>query len=77
MDARQVRVAFEPSYEPSGPYGAKSIGECVINTPAPAIADAVYNACGVRIRDLPVTAEKLLLHPDFCPAHRRPGEREA
>ena len=76
MDARQVRVAFEPSYEPSGPYGAKSIGECVINTPAPAITDAVYNACGVRIRDLPVTAEKLLLHPDFCPAQRRPGERE-
>ena len=61
LDARSVRVAFEPSHEPSGPYGAKSIGECVINTPAPAIADAVYNACGVRVRDLPITAEKILL----------------
>lgn len=60
-DAPRVRVFFEPSYEPTGPFGAKSIGECVINTPAPAIADAVYNASGVRVRDLPVTAEKILL----------------
>lgn len=60
-DAPSVRVFFEPSYEPTGPFGAKSIGECVINTPAPAIADAVYNASGVRVRDLPVTAEKILL----------------
>lgn len=61
VDARSVRVDFEPSYEATGPFGAKSIGECVINTPAPAIADAVYNACGVRIRDLPITPEKILL----------------
>ena len=56
-----MRVAFESSYEQTGPFGAKSIGECVINTPAPAIADAVYNASGVRVRDLPITAEKILL----------------
>lgn len=61
MDARSVRVAFEASYEQTGPYGAKSIGECVINTPAPAIADAVFNACGVRVRSLPITQEKVLL----------------
>lgn len=61
VDAPSIRVAFEPSYEPSGPFGAKSIGECVINTPAPAIADAVYNASGVRVRNLPITAEKILL----------------
>ena len=61
VDAPSIRVAFEPSYEPTGPFGAKSIGECVINTPAPAIADAVYNASGVRVRDLPITAEKILL----------------
>lgn len=61
VDAPSIRVAFEPSYEPTGPFGAKSIGECVINTPAPAIADAVYNASGVRVRDLPVTPEKILL----------------
>ena len=61
VDARSVRVAFESSYEQTGPFGAKSIGECVINTPAPAIADAVYNASGVRVRSLPITAEKILL----------------
>ena len=61
VDAPSVRVEFEPSYEKTGPFGAKSIGECVINTPAPAIADAVYNASGVRVRDLPITAEKILL----------------
>ncbi|MGN0990464.1 MAG: xanthine dehydrogenase family protein molybdopterin-binding subunit, partial [Candidatus Ventricola sp.] len=61
VDAPSIRVEFEPSYEPTGPFGAKSIGECVINTPAPAIADAVYNASGVRVRDLPITAEKILL----------------
>ena len=61
VDARSIRVEFEESYEPTGPFGAKSIGECVINTPAPAIADAVYNACGVRVRHLPITPEKLLL----------------
>ena len=61
VDAPSIRVAFEPSFEATGPYGAKSIGECVINTPCPAIADAVYNACGVRVRDLPITPEKVLL----------------
>ena len=60
VDAPSIRVAFEPSYEPTGPFGAKSIGECVINTPCPAIADAVYHASGVRVRDLPITAEKVL-----------------
>ena len=61
VDAASVRVEFESSFEKTGPFGAKSIGECVINTPAPAIADAVYNASGVRVRDLPITAEKILL----------------
>ena len=41
-------------------FGAKSIGEIVINTPAPAIADAVYNATGVWINELPITPEKIL-----------------
>ncbi len=47
QDFKQIRVEFDSSYEPTGPYGAKSIGEIVINTPAPAIAHAVYNATGV------------------------------
>lgn len=58
-DIGNIRVSFEPSYEPTGPYGAKSIGEVVINTPAPAIAHAVYNAVGVRVTDLPLTPEKV------------------
>ena len=59
LDVGTIRVEFEGSYEPTGPFGAKSIGEVVINTPPPAIADAVYNAVGVRIRELPITAEKI------------------
>ena len=49
----------ESSYEPTGPFGAKSIGEIVINTPSPAIANAIYNATHVRLRELPMTAEKI------------------
>lgn len=61
MDVGQIRVEFESSYEQSGPFGAKSIGELVIDTPCPAIADAVYNAVGVRIRELPITPEKIAM----------------
>lgn len=60
-DIGTVRIAFEESYEPSGPFGAKSVGEVVANTPAPAIADAVYNAVGVNITHLPITPEKVFL----------------
>ena len=59
-DLPPIRVEFVESYEPSGPFGAKSIGEVVINTPAPAIAQAIHNACGVWVRDLPITGEKIL-----------------
>lgn len=59
VDVKKIRVEFESSYEPTGPYGAKSIGEIVINTPGPAIAEAVYNACGVRVTSLPITPEKV------------------
>jgi len=61
LDNCNIRVDFESSYENSGPFGAKSIGEVVINTPSSAIADAVYNAVGVRIRELPITPEKILM----------------
>ena len=60
LDTDRIRVEFDSSYEPTGPFGAKSIGEIVINTPAPAIADAVYNATGVWINELPITPEKIL-----------------
>lgn len=61
LDVGDIRVEFESSYEPTGPFGAKSIGEIVINTPPPAIANAVYHACGVSIRTLPITSEKVLM----------------
>lgn len=60
LDIGTVRVVFESSYEQTGPFGAKSIGEVVINTPSPAIADAVARATGVRVRTLPITAEKIV-----------------
>ncbi len=60
LDTGSIIVEFESSYEPSGPFGAKSIGEVVINTTSPAIVHAVYNATGVWIRDLPITPEKVL-----------------
>ena len=60
-DLKNIRVEFIPSYEKSHPFGAKSIGEMVINTPCPAIANAVYNAVGVRIREMPITPEKIAM----------------
>ena len=59
VDVGNIRVEFESSYEPTGPFGVKSIGEVVINTPSPAIAAAVANATGVQIRELPITPEKI------------------
>jgi CO/xanthine dehydrogenase Mo-binding subunit len=59
LDVGTIHVDFESSYEPTGPFGAKSIGEVVINTPSPAIAGAVLNGVGVCIRELPITAEKV------------------
>jgi len=61
QDVGRIRVEFEETYEPSSAFGAKSIGEVVINTPAPAITHAVYNATGVWFRELPITPEKVLM----------------
>lgn len=61
LDVGTIRVDFESSFEPTGPFGAKSIGEIVINTPSPAIANAVYNATKVNVRTLPITAEKIVM----------------
>ncbi len=61
LDMGRIKVEFEHSYEPTGPFGAKSIGEIVINTPAPAIAHAVYRATGVWQRELPITPEKVAM----------------
>lgn len=61
LDVPPVRVEFVESEEPTGPFGAKSIGEIGCNTPAPAIAAAVANAVGVHCRRLPITAEQVFL----------------
>lgn len=59
-DIGNLKVEFVESFEPSGPYGAKSVGEIGIDTPPAAIANAIYNAVGVRINELPITPEKVL-----------------
>ena len=61
LDIGKLKVEFENSYEPTGPFGAKSIGEIVINTPAPAIAHAIYRATGVWHSELPITPEKIAM----------------
>ena len=61
VDVCKLRVEFESSYEQSGPFGAKSIGEIVINTPSPALAHAVANATGIWVRELPITPEKIAM----------------
>ena len=55
-----IKCVFVESEEPSGPFGAKSLAEPCLIVPAPAIANAIYNAIGVRVRDLPITPEKIL-----------------
>jgi len=61
LDMGRLRVEFESSYEHSGPFGAKSIGEIVINTPAPALAHAIANATGLWFKELPITSEKIAM----------------
>ena len=60
-DMGNLQVEFESSYEPTGPFGAKSIGEIVINTPAPALAQAIANATGIWFKDLPITSEQIAM----------------
>ena len=56
----KIESIFIESMEETGPFGAKSLSECCLIAPPGAIANAVYNAIGVRIRDLPITPEKVL-----------------
>jgi putative selenate reductase molybdopterin-binding subunit len=58
-DKPEIKTILVPSYEKTGPYGAKSVSEICINGPLPAIANAIYNAVGVRLREGPFTAEKV------------------
>ncbi len=60
-------VAFAQSYEPSGPFGAKGLGEIGLDAIPAAIANAIADAVGVRVTELPITAEKIhrALHPEL------------
>ncbi|MGY4707007.1 xanthine dehydrogenase family protein molybdopterin-binding subunit [Candidatus Bipolaricaulota sp. J31] len=59
-DVPDIEVVLVPTDEPTGPYGAKSIGEIGINGPAPAIANAIHDAIGVRLYRIPFTPERVL-----------------
>ena len=61
LDMGKLQVEFQSSYEPTGPFGAKSIGEIVINTPAPALVHAIANATGCWFHSLPATSEKIAM----------------
>ena len=60
LDSPDIDVFFTSNIDKVGPYGAKSLGEPPSIGPAPAIANAIYQAVGVRINELPITPDKLL-----------------
>ena len=64
QDIGELHTDFVESYEPTGGFGAKSIGEVVINTGCPAIQHAIKNAVGADIRTLPMTPEKVFMAMD-------------
>ena len=71
IDVPEIVTILVPTHEPTGPFGAKAVAEIPINGPAPAIANAVFNATGARIRELPLVPERVCraLHAD----RKRPG----
>jgi CO/xanthine dehydrogenase Mo-binding subunit len=58
-DIPEMVTIIVPSHEDTGPFGAKSIGEIAINGPGPAIANAIFDAAGVRLFELPMTPERV------------------
>jgi CO/xanthine dehydrogenase Mo-binding subunit len=60
MDVPPITSIFVESNEPNGPFGAKGIGEGVLIPTAPAVANAIYHATGIRFNELPITPEKIL-----------------
>jgi CO/xanthine dehydrogenase Mo-binding subunit len=84
-NAPRIHSCFLETPDPNTPYGAKSIGEAVINPAAPAVVNAICNAIGVRITDLPITSEKILQAlrekkietAGIAPVRREESERDA
>jgi len=60
LDVPNITPILVEPIEPNGPYGAKGIGEPALNPAMSAITNAIYNATGIRIKELPVSAEKIL-----------------
>ena len=59
-DLPEIKTILVPTYEPTGPYGAKSVSEISINGPIPAISNAIYDAVGIRLRRTPFTPDRVL-----------------
>jgi len=66
LDMPPIKIAFIETNDPNTPYGAKGIGEPALIATAPAIANAIFNAIGVRIKELPLTPEKVLREIHKC-----------
>jgi CO/xanthine dehydrogenase Mo-binding subunit len=65
----RIDTALAHTSEPNGPFGAKGASECAIIPTAPAIANAIANAVGVRITSLPITPEKVIAALDARRSH--------
>ena len=61
LDVPDIQTILVQTYEPTGPFGAKSIAEININGPLPAIANAIHDAIGIRLYEAPFTPEKVLM----------------
>ena len=59
LDVPELVTILVPTYEPTGPYGAKSVSEICINGPLPAISNAIFDATGARLVSSPYTAERV------------------
>ena len=59
-DSAPIKAIIVPSFEDTGPFGAKSVSEICINGPAPVFGNAIYNATGARLNEFPFTPEKVL-----------------
>ncbi len=60
-DIKKIEVRFANSYEPTGPFGAKSVSEIGLDTPGPAIANAIFDAVGIRMNELPIRSDEMFL----------------
>ena len=59
MDIPEISTSFVETYEPSGPYGCKSLGETPAISPAPAIRNAILDATGIKFNELPINPHSL------------------